>query len=181
MNGSNAYLRLVDRVGRSPALDGAVGMLDGLGAPLVGRPALKRFFSGVDTAVPPHAVLTDAPFGAWFMAVFLDLFDDDGGERLAARRLVGLGVLAALPTAVAGLAEWTTADPSTRRIGVLHSAATTAATLVFAASWLARRRGRHGLGIGLARAGSAVAITGGFLGGYMGSRVRGHGGRASGA
>lgn len=172
MDGRNAYLRSLERIGHSTGLDGAVAAWARFGDPLVkGRP-LRRFLSGVDTGIPPHVVLTDVPFGAWFMAVYLDLFPNEE-ERRAARRLVGLGVLAALPTGLAGLAEWASADTATRRVGVLHSTATTAATLVFAGSWIARRTGRNRLGINLARAGSAVAIAGGFLGGYMGSRVRG--------
>ena len=47
-----------------------------------------------------------------------------------------------------------------------------AATLIFLASWAARTRDRHRLGVGLARAGGALLIVGGFLGGYMGRARR---------
>jgi hypothetical protein len=38
---------------------------------------------------------------------------------------------------------------------------------VYAASWLARRRGRHGTGAKLALAGAAIAGVGGYLGGHL--------------
>lgn len=64
------------------------------------------------------------------------------------------------------------ADRATRRVGVVHAAANLAATLIFLASWAARTRDRHGLGVGLARAGGALLIIGGFLGGYIGRARR---------
>lgn len=160
------FLQLMRRLGEADALDPAVRTAEPLAARLIAEPRLRRFFHGDATGIPPHVILTDVPFGAWFMAVFLDFFPDDGSRR-AARRLVGLGVLAAAPTGLSGWAEWARADTATRRIGVVHAAANLAATLIFLASWRARRKDRHRLGVRLARAGAVLLIVGGFLGGYM--------------
>ncbi len=160
------FLQVMNRLEGAEVLDPAVRTAEPLAARLIARPGLRRFFHGDATGIPPHVILTDLPFGAWFMAVFLDLFPDDGSRR-AARRLVGLGVLAAAPTGLSGWAEWARADPATRRVGVVHAAANLAATLTFLASWRARRRDRHRLGVNLARAGAVLLIVGGFLGGYM--------------
>lgn len=160
------FLQLMKRLGDAKALDPAVRAAEPLASRLIADARLRRFFRGDATGIPPHVILTDVPFGAWFMAVFLDFFPDEGTRR-AARRLVGLGVLAAAPTGLSGWAEWARADTAMRRIGVVHAAANLTATLVFLASWRARRRDRHRLGVRLARAGAVLLIAGGFLGGYM--------------
>jgi hypothetical protein len=104
--------------------------------------------------------------GAWWMAQFLDLFPD-AGMRRAATRLVGLGVVAAVPTALAGWAEWAQADRGTRRVGIVHATANAVGTLVFMGSWAARSCSRHDLGVWLGRMGGAVLLVGAMSGGYM--------------
>lgn len=165
------YLRTVGRLEESERLDPAVRAAGPLAEKLVADSRLRRFFSGDATGIPPHVIATDVPFGAWFMAIFLDFFPDEGTRR-AATRLVGLGVAAAAPTGISGWAEWARADHATRRVGVVHAAANLVATVIFFASWRARHADRHRLGVRLARLGGAVAIVGGFLGGYMRSRSR---------
>ena len=160
------FLRMMRRLEESDRLDPAVRAADPLAGKLVDNPRLRRFFHGDATGIPPHAIATDVPFGAWFMAIFLDLFSD-AGTRRAATRLVALGVIAAAPTGLSGWAEWARADRATRRVGVVHAAANLTATLIFLASWAARTRDRHRLGVNLARVGGALLIVGGFLGGYM--------------
>ena len=169
----NVFLRTMRRLENADRLDPAVRVADPLAGRLVADRRLRRFFRGDATGIPPHVVAKDVPFGAWFMAIFLDLFPDpDAGARRAATRLVALGVVAAAPTGISGWAEWARADRGTRRVGVVHAAANLAATLIFLASWAARTRDRHRLGVGLARAGGALLIVGGFLGGYMGRARR---------
>ena len=165
------FLRLMDRLEGAKALDPVVRAADPLAGRLVANPRLRRFFHGDATGSPPHVVATDVPFGAWFMAIFLDLFRDQDSRR-SATRLVALGVAAAVPTGISGWAEWARADHATRRVGVVHAAANLVATLIFLASWAARTRDRHRLGVRLARLGGVVLIVGGFLGGYIGSARR---------
>ena len=167
----NVFLRMMRRLEKADRLDPAVRAAEPLAGRLVANPGLRRFFHGDATGIPPHAIATDVPFGAWFMAIFLDLFPD-AGTRRATTRLVALGVVAAAPTGISGWAEWARADRATRRVGIVHAAANLTATLIFLASWAARTRDRHGLGVGLARAGGALLIVGGFLGGYMGRARR---------
>src|SRR5215218_10324764 len=74
-----------------------------------------------------HPALTDTVIGTWMSATLLDL---TGGDRAAARRLVGMGVLGSLPTAVTGSADWSDSeavDERVRRVGAVHAAANTAA------------------------------------------------------
>src|SRR5690606_4168591 len=104
--------------------------------------------------------------GLWTSSVVLDLTMPR--SRDAARRLVGLGVLAAVPTAVTGWAEWArTGKREDRRTGVVHAAANGAAAVMFASSWLARRSGREKAGLALSTLGTLAMGAGGALGGHL--------------
>ena len=159
-------IRLLRRVERAEGLDPAVAVAEPFASRIVAHERLRRVLHGDATGIPLHVILTDVPFGAWFMAQFLDLFPDHG-PRTAATRLVGLGVVAAVPTAFAGWAEWARIDPGGRRVGILHATANAVATLIFIGSWAARAGHRHDLGVGLARLGGMVLLVGGMSGGYL--------------
>jgi hypothetical protein len=162
----SAFLRTLRRVEQSKRLDPAVRAVEPAAERIVAHQRLRGLFHGEATGIPLHVIYTDAPFGAWFMALFLDLFSD-AGTRRAATRLVGLGVIAAVPTAITGWAEWALADRGTRRIGILHATANGLGTLIFLGSWVARLKDRHDVGVRLGRLGGMVLVAGGMLGGYM--------------
>lgn len=159
---------LVDLAGRIEEMADLDRVVDAL------RPVAQRLVSsdprglllGKPLGHALHPLLTDAPLGAWMSALALDLA---GGRqaRPAARRLVGLGILAAVPTAVTGLAEWAHTRQKDSRVGVAHAAGNTAALLLYGASYLARRRGHHGRGVGLGLAATAAASASGYLGGHL--------------
>ena len=113
-----------------------------------------------------HPMLTDFPLGAWMSASFLDLFGGPGARR-PAQRLVGFGLLAAVPTAAAGLAEWRATGGGARRVGVVHASVNTIALLLYGSSWLVRRRAAHRTAVALGVAGGLVATTGGYFGGHL--------------
>ena len=113
-----------------------------------------------------HPPLTDVALGTWTSATLLDLFGGRGAAA-SAQRLTGIGLLAVGPTAWTGWAEWSEAGPRDKRVGLVHAVANGAAISVYAASWLARRRGRHGTGARLALAGAAVSAAGAYLGGHL--------------
>jgi len=167
----SAFRTVMQRVEQTRILDPIVRTAEPLAGRLVANPRVRAVLRGDATGTPVHPILTDVPFGAWFMAQFLDLSVDPGIRR-AATRLVGLGVAAAAPTALTGWSEWARADEGARRVGIVHAGANAVGTLIFLGSWLARRREDHELGVRLARIGGAVLIVGGFTGGYLSSRVR---------
>jgi uncharacterized membrane protein len=115
---------------------------------------------------PLHPVLTDLPIGFWTSGWVLDLV---GGERHApsAQLLTGLGVLSVLPTAATGAADWRSLSPHDKRLGLLHAASNVTATALYAASWVARRRGDRRRGLVLGHLGAAAATLGGALGGEL--------------
>jgi nitrite reductase/ring-hydroxylating ferredoxin subunit/uncharacterized membrane protein len=130
------------------------------------RGPVKDVLHGVWLGHPLHPPLTDLPIGFWSSAFVLDLL---GGRRAqpAADALVGLGVAAAVPTAAAGLADWSELNTPERRSGAVHAVTNLAATALYALSFRARRRGKRGRGVALAMAGATAATAGGFLGGHL--------------
>jgi nitrite reductase/ring-hydroxylating ferredoxin subunit/uncharacterized membrane protein len=121
---------------------------------------------GVWLGHPLHPLLTDLPIGCWTSAMLFDLVPGTGAAR-AARLLIGLGCLAALPTAASGAADWSRLSPAERRVGLVHAASNTLALGLYSWSWRTRRRGRRPGGVLLAFAGATAATVGGHLGGHL--------------
>jgi nitrite reductase/ring-hydroxylating ferredoxin subunit/uncharacterized membrane protein len=122
--------------------------------------------SGTAMGHPLHPPLTDVVVGSWTAAVAMDWV---GGKRSrpAADWLVAVGALAALPTAAAGLNDWSTLDGPARRLGLVHGLTNIFATGLFGASWLARRSGHRKAGKLLSLAGYGTVSAGAFLGGHL--------------
>jgi hypothetical protein len=87
----SAFIRPLRRLEHSKGLDPVVRVVEPLASWIVANERLRRLLHGDATGIPLHVIFTDVPFGAWFMAQFLDLSPDDGTRR-AATRLVGLGL-----------------------------------------------------------------------------------------
>lgn len=162
------YARFLAALEEARSLDAAVDRAGPLASRLMVHRRVRAFIRGDTTGIPLHVILTDAPFGTWWSAVFLDLFNDEDSRR-SAKRLVAAGVVSAVPTALSGWATWSGKDRAIKRAGIVHAAANAAATGVYLASWAARARGRHQLGIRLARAGAVLLLVSGFLGGHLSS------------
>src|SRR5436190_12769182 len=78
---------------------------------------VKDFLNGTWLGHSLHPALTDVPIGAWLTGAALDLT----GSPRAADTAIRLGVLAALPTAAAGLADWHDQSGQPRRTGLAHA------------------------------------------------------------
>ena len=125
---------------------------------------LRELLQGVPQGHPLHPTLVQVPLGAWVSAGVLDMVP--GAER-SAKLLVGVGVLAAVPAALAGLADYADLRERQARVALVHAAANGTAIVLYSASFLARGKGRQGLGKCLAFAGFGTAALGGFLGGHL--------------
>lgn len=161
-----ALVGLALRLEEDGRLDPAVDALQPVADALVADPTRRDALLGKAMGHSLHPLLTDVPIGAWVSALTLDLV---GGRqsRPAARRLIGIGVLAALPTAVTGLADWQHAGRRDQRVGVVHAAGNSLGLLLFGASWLARGRGHQARGVVLGLLGAAAAGGSGFLGAHL--------------
>lgn len=138
----------------------------GVRAAIPEETALKDLLSGTWLGHPLHPPLTDVVVGAWTSALLLDLLGGDGAEH-AADALVGAGVLAAVPTAAAGLSDWAELRGGSRRVGAVHALGNTTALLLHACSWNARRRGDRRLGVTLSAFGFGAAAFSAWLGGHL--------------
>jgi nitrite reductase/ring-hydroxylating ferredoxin subunit/uncharacterized membrane protein len=167
--GKPALERLAESIGDIDALDAPAEAVAKQVRAILRPGAIKDALSGTWLGHALHPLLTDVPIGAWTSATVLDLVG--GAEsRPAARRLVGLGIAAAVPTAAAGWADYadtTKVDERVRRIGIVHAVSNVAALGLFTASWFARHRGAHGRGVALSFAGAGAMGAGGYLGGHL--------------
>jgi uncharacterized membrane protein len=161
-----ATVTLVERLEQATGLDPAVRALRPLAAALVEDPTRRDLLRGAWLGHALHPLMTDVPIGFWTSALVLDVL---GGPeaRPAARRLIGLGVLSFVPTALTGWAEWSATGPREQRVGVVHAVSNAAAAGLFLASWRARRRLEHGRGKALGLAAASALGVGGYLGGHL--------------
>jgi len=166
VSATDTVRQLVDRVAATEALDTVGKPVAGWVTRIVGTGRVKDALSGTWMGHPLHPMLTDLPIGFWTSAFVLDLVGGKGSQR-AARRLVGLGVLSALPTAAAGFADWSDTLGEDRRLGTAHALGNTAALGLYTLSWRARRRGKRGRGVLLGLLGAGAATVGGYLGGHL--------------
>ncbi len=167
--------RAVRAIEDDERLDPAVDTVHELSA-RVTRSSVGPFLRGRSLGHALHPLMTDVPIGCWTSAALLDLFAGSHG-RVAARRLIGLGVLSAVPTALTGLAELGTVDPDDRptsRVATVHAGLNTLALLSYTRSWSARRKGRQARGFVWSLVGAGVASGAGHLGGHL-AFVRGVG------
>lgn len=157
---------LATRIEEDEALDAGVEVLDRFIPSAVRAGKGRALLGGRWLGHALHPMLTDFPLGAWMSASLLDLV---GGRssRPASRRLVGFGILAAVPTALAGASDWTQASSRQQRVGVVHAAVNSTALALYALSYRARRRDRHGRAVVLGVAGGVAATAGGFFGGHL--------------
>jgi nitrite reductase/ring-hydroxylating ferredoxin subunit/uncharacterized membrane protein len=161
---------VADRIEALEALDPAADVLQRVGGAVRGASThLENLLSGTWLGHPLHPLLTDVVIGAWTSSLVLDLV---GGRRsrAAADTLVGVGVAAAVPTALAGVADSADLSGRTRRAATVHAIGNSSALAVYGLSWLARRRGRRGTGRALALLGFGLVTGSAWLGGHLSFR-----------
>jgi nitrite reductase/ring-hydroxylating ferredoxin subunit/uncharacterized membrane protein len=127
---------------------------------------VKDALSGTWLGHPLHPVLTDVAIGAFASASLLDILGGRRGAR-SANALVRFGMLAAVPTAAAGLSDWSDTVGPDRRVGVVHAASNATALVLYAKSLGARRRGHRVVGASLGLMGMGALALGGYLGGHL--------------
>ena len=159
--GFGEYVRWLERDER---LDPLVARMRKLARRLpAGR--VRNVLHGVQLGHPLHPISVHLPIGTWTAAVLLDVLPGD--HRRSAHALIDLGLLAAVPAAVSGTADWSQQHSRQQRVGAVHAVANGASALLFGASSLARYRGRQAWGRGLALVGAGTLGLGGYLGGHI--------------
>ena len=154
------------RLERAEALDEPAEKLVKLIGPATRPRLVKNALSGTWLGHRFHPLMVPLPIGFWTGAVLFDLIATRRA-RWAADTLVGAGIVAAVPTAAAGLSDWADAEPDGRRVGLVHASCNTLALLCYSSSLVARLLGARKAGVGLGLAGAAAISAGGYLGGHL--------------
>jgi nitrite reductase/ring-hydroxylating ferredoxin subunit/uncharacterized membrane protein len=131
-----------------------------------GGPAAQRaknWLNGTWLGHPLHPALTDVPIGAWTTGAILDMV----GSVEAADAAFTVGVLSAVPTALAGAADWSDTEGEPRRLGLLHALLNSAGLMLIVGSLFARRNNRRALGIALSTLGLSLSGVSAWIGGHL--------------
>jgi nitrite reductase/ring-hydroxylating ferredoxin subunit/uncharacterized membrane protein len=158
-----------ERLGRVTAIDGPAKAVAKKVRDAIPRGPVKDALAGTWLGHALHPLLSDTVIGTWTSAMILDAIGGDDGGR-AAEQLIGVGILASLPTALTGAHDWADSevgDESARRVGAVHGVLNVAALGLMGASLAARRRGERARGKALAAAGGAALAVSGHLGGHL--------------
>lgn len=157
-------MRMMTRLEEARSLDPASDKLQAAVNAAVKPQFLRDLLHGTWLGHPLHPVLVQMPVGAFVSAGILDLLP---GKRKASTVLIAAGTAAVTPAVAAGLLDWSQMTRDRRRVGLVHAAANTVAAGLYAASLVARLRGRTTRGKALSFAGLSVAGLGAYLGGHL--------------
>jgi nitrite reductase/ring-hydroxylating ferredoxin subunit/uncharacterized membrane protein len=119
---------------------------------------------------PVHPVLTDVTIGAWTMAGIFDALGLITGSRVARSAgdtLIGIGVAAAIPTAVTGMADYSTIKAPAATTATLHGALNAINLGLYVLSLRARLKGHRGRGLLLSSLAYGLTAVSAWLGGHL--------------
>lgn len=162
--------RGISRLERAQRLDPVADRAAAIVSKCLSGRQSRTILSGTHLGHPLHPALVSLPIGSWLAALYLDAT----GHNAAAGRLIGLGLVAAAPTAVTGANDWAYTTGAERRVGFAHAIANYAGVGLFACSWWARRRHHQSTGVLAAVGGAMVVGLAGWLGAHL-SYARGVG------
>ncbi|MDP7721139.1 Rieske 2Fe-2S domain-containing protein [Mycobacterium sp. TY814] len=139
------------------------------------RDRVMNALNGVWLGHPVHPPLASLASGALGTAVALDALSlvparRPGAERNTAQiasHALGLGIAASIASAVTGVSDWQHTHQADRRVGLVHGAVNSVATLLYVLSWRDRHHGHRLREAGLAAAGYAITLGGSYLGGAL--------------
>jgi nitrite reductase/ring-hydroxylating ferredoxin subunit/uncharacterized membrane protein len=137
--------------------------------------AIADVLHGKALGHPLHPVLTDLTLGSWTLGVFFDvvaLATESRAARRTGNQLVTLGTLFAIPTAVTGLADYSTIKKEAASYGAAHGLLNGLAFLCFARSTIARLGGYRSTALFYSLTGMMIATFSAWLGGDLVYRHR---------
>lgn len=158
---------VLDPIESWEALDRVAAPLRKVAKPLGAVRSVRNALSGVPQGHPTHPALAQLTVGCFVSAGVLDV-RGRARDRDASTALIAAGVASAVPTALAGLSDWSYGHEQQQRTGIVHAASNTTALLMYAACLARRRAGRSGRALSLAALG--VAGVGAYLGGHLAYR-----------
>jgi nitrite reductase/ring-hydroxylating ferredoxin subunit/uncharacterized membrane protein len=122
---------------------------------------------------PLHPVLTEITIGAWFIGGMFDAIGAIGRSRRARRarligdRLAAVGTASAVPTALTGLADFSTFPQWSAKPATLHAAFNVVNVSLYATSLRERSRGNRRRGLAFSFLAQALTMASAWLGGML--------------
>ena len=131
---------------------------------------LADFLHGTWLGHPLHPVLTDFTIGAWTMGTVFDVIGGITGSRhieRSADQLMIAGVVCAVPTALTGIADYSTFPEHAAKTATWHGILNTVNLGLYALSIRERRRGNRGRGVLFSSIAFGMTFVSAWLGGHM--------------
>ena len=122
---------------------------------------------------PAHPAVVMVPSGLWLTSALYDVRSADGTDPQAERvadTTLKLGILAAVPAAATGIAQFLQTDGVARRVAAVHWALNATAVTLYGVSWGLRSSGLRSGGRRLSAVALALVGPGAFLGGELAYR-----------
>ena len=119
---------------------------------------------------PLHPALVAVPAGAWLVSAWYDRRSartEDPHDEAVADATLRLGLVAAIPAALAGIAQFLPTDGEARRIAAVHWALNATAVSLYTVSSVLRGRGRRASARRSALLGLGLVGPGAYLGGHL--------------
>ena len=137
-----------------------------------GEPARKftDFLHGTWLGHPLHPVLTDIVIGAWGSGALFDLLAALRGDpyaQQAADTLAATGTVAAAPTILSGLADYSTIQKEAASAATLHALLNDINFVLYLLSVRDRRRGNRRRGVFFSALAVALTVASAWLGGHL--------------
>jgi nitrite reductase/ring-hydroxylating ferredoxin subunit/uncharacterized membrane protein len=124
---------------------------------------------------PLHPALVTVPIGAWTSASLFDLFAVLGGGAFAERAadaLITIGVIAAVPTAMAGMADYSAIKEDAAATGAMHALLNSASLGLYLLSLKSRASGQRPQGVLFSTLALALVTASAGIAGNMVYRQR---------
>lgn len=125
---------------------------------------LTDVLHGVWLGHPLHPALVQLPTGAFFSSAVADALP---GQQRSAETLLRTGLIAAVPAAVAGLADYMEGHEEQQRVGVVHAAGNTLALVCYFGSLRLRAAQRRAPALAASSTGHLMLAVSAALGGHM--------------
>jgi nitrite reductase/ring-hydroxylating ferredoxin subunit/uncharacterized membrane protein len=137
-----------------------------------GEPTRKfvDFLHGTWLGHPLHPVLTDITIGAWTIGTLFDAaaaITGDSDLETAADKAIEVGTASAIPTAITGMADYSTIPKDAAAHATLHAALNIVNFALYAGSVQARRSGNRRRGTLLSTIGFGLTCVSAWIGGSL--------------
>lgn len=154
----------IDRIADAEVLDRVAAPARDLVNKVLTDRRIADWLHGVPIGHPLHPMLVQASFGSFLSAGLLDLLPRG---RRPATVLIGVGLVSAVPAVAAGWADYAQGHEEQQRVGIVHAAANGTMLAGYAASMVARLRGRGLRGALWGWAALGIGSVGAALGGHL--------------